>query len=202
LVQAQPATNDLFANRIVVTGTNTFVTGNNVTATSESGEPNHAGVSGAASVWWSWTAPFSGMATITTVGSTFDTVLGVYQGAAVAGLAEIASNDDDDDQLDPTSKVVFFAKAGQTYEIAVDGYLDARGNIRLDFQRKGRALQFLGLLVCSVQGRDTGPRRVAGRIWRRRPGDHRSDHWGRAGRHDCFPEHQCPGPELPDHRIG
>jgi len=134
LEQAQQATNDLFANRITITGTNAVVTGNNVAATFEPGEPDHAGVGGGASVWWSWTAPFTGMATITTAGSSFDTVLGVYRGGTVAGLTEIASDDDDPARTDHTSKVTFFAKAGQAYEIAVGGYSDASGDIQLNFQ--------------------------------------------------------------------
>src|SRR6266446_9640847 len=59
LLRAQPA-NDLFANRTFISGTNLLVTGSNIGATGEVGEPMHAGVDGGKSVWWSWTAPFSG----------------------------------------------------------------------------------------------------------------------------------------------
>ena len=76
---AQPA-NDLFVNRILITGTNSAVTVNSVGATRENGEPYHAG-SGGASVWWSWTAPTNGTVTISTAGSSFDTVIGVYSGS-------------------------------------------------------------------------------------------------------------------------
>src|SRR5664280_641951 len=75
LSQAQPA-NDMFANRIVITGTNVVVTGSNVGATRETGEPYHAGNTGGASIWWSWTAPRVGTVTISTAGSGFDTILG------------------------------------------------------------------------------------------------------------------------------
>ena len=78
--QAQPA-NDMFANRKVITGTNITAAGSNTGATRETGEPFHAGVSGGASVWWSWRAPTQGIVTISTAGSSFDTVLGVYTGA-------------------------------------------------------------------------------------------------------------------------
>ena len=54
--QAAPA-NDNFANAIVLTGNTLTTSGSNVAATKEAGEPNHAGNSGGASVWWSWTAP-------------------------------------------------------------------------------------------------------------------------------------------------
>ena len=119
LSQAQPA-NDLFANRIVITGTNIAVTGNNVSATRESGEPYHAGYSGGLSVWWSWTAPFAGTVTLNTAGSSFDTLLGIYTGNSVSALTEIASNDQDG-SLD-TSKVSFDTVSNQTYQIAVDGW--------------------------------------------------------------------------------
>ena len=82
---AQPA-NDLFANRTVITGTNSVATGSNVGATWEAGEPYHAGNSGGASVWWLWTAPFSGFVTISTAGSSLDTLLGVYVGSSVSRL--------------------------------------------------------------------------------------------------------------------
>ena len=42
-----------------------------------------AGREGGASVWWTWTAPASGRAVVTTRGSSFDTLLGVYTGTAV-----------------------------------------------------------------------------------------------------------------------
>ena len=127
---AQPA-NDLFANRIVITGTNPVVTGSNVGATREAGEPYHAGNSGGASVWWSWTAPRSDRATISTAGSSFDTILGVYTGTSVSALTTVASNDDNPDASDYTSQVVFNAVSNQTYQIAVDGYDGLSGSVRL-----------------------------------------------------------------------
>jgi len=131
--QAQPA-NDMFANRIVITGTNTVVTGSNVGATRETGEPYHAGVTGGASVWWSWTAPSVGTVTITTTGSTFDTVLGVYSGSSVSALTELASDDDDPDTGALTSKVVFDVTSNQTCQIAVDGWGGASGSVQLSVQ--------------------------------------------------------------------
>jgi thiol-disulfide isomerase/thioredoxin len=128
-----PPVNDLFTNRIIITGTNATVTGTNVGASRETGEPYHAGVTGGSSVWWSWTAPFAGTATISTSGSTFDTLLGVYIGATVPSLREVASNDDAGDG-GRTSKVVFDTLAGQRYEIAVDGYSGDAGSIKLQVQ--------------------------------------------------------------------
>jgi hypothetical protein len=56
----------------------------NVGATKETGELNHAGNTGGASIWWSWTAPSSGIVRInaqgyTTQGSDLDPTLGIYR---------------------------------------------------------------------------------------------------------------------------
>jgi hypothetical protein len=122
--------NDNFANRTALSGTSSTVNGSNVGATSESGEPSNANVSGGRSVWWSWTAPASGTVTVSTAGSQFDTTLGVYAGSSVSGLTVVASNDDETAGT-LTSRVVFAAVAGQTYQVSVDGYRGANGSIAL-----------------------------------------------------------------------
>jgi Trypsin/Calx-beta domain len=130
---APPVTNnDMFANRIRLSGTSTSSSGNNATATRERGEPNVAGVSGGKSVWWTWTAPASGQVVITTAGSSFDTTLGVYRGTTVSALSRVATNDDDSTISGAlTSRVAFQAVAGVAYQIVVDGYEGATGNIKL-----------------------------------------------------------------------
>ena len=90
---AAPA-NDLFANAQAVSGSSGTATGSNVGATKEAGEPNHAGNAGGTSIWFRWTAPASGTATVDTLTSSFDTLLGVYTGSSVSSLTTIASNDD------------------------------------------------------------------------------------------------------------
>ena len=124
-----PANND-FADRITVSGSNVTTTGNNTGADKEPGEPNHARPGGA-SVWWSWTAPANGSVTIDTVGSNYDTMLGVYTGTAVNALTTIGVNDDAPG-LGLLSRVQFTASAGVTYQIAVDGYQAATGDITLN----------------------------------------------------------------------
>ncbi len=85
--------NDMFANAVTITGASGSQTKNTEHATIEPGEPQPAGA-GRASVWYRWVAPASGMATIETTTSDYDTVLGVYTGSAVNALTEIGSNDD------------------------------------------------------------------------------------------------------------
>ena len=118
---AAPA-NDRFANRITLAGTNITVTGSNVGANKETGEPAHAGNPGGKSVWWTWTAPTNGDVTLTTDDSGFDTLLAVYTGSSVSALNVVATNDDHGVVV--TSRVRFQAAKGTPYQIAVDGYND------------------------------------------------------------------------------
>ena len=122
---------ELFENSFVLTGSNTL-------ATLEPFEPQHARKTGGHSVWLSWLAPDNGLVTLTTAGSTFDTLLAVYvldpgNDPPLERLEEIASNDDDG--LLKTSALQFGAQSNQTYEIAVDGFNGAVGEIsfQLDF---------------------------------------------------------------------
>lgn len=106
---AYPA-NDNFANRIVLSGDSATGTADNIYATSEPSEPNHAGNGRGRSVWWSWTAPRTMWTTVTS--GTFAAVA-VYTGSALNALTLRASNPNGD----PFS---FNAAAGVTYQIAVD----------------------------------------------------------------------------------
>jgi subtilisin family serine protease len=126
--------NDLFASRIPINSPNAVVNGSNVRGYGEVGEPNHAGFSSPIqSVWWSWTAPASGLATFRTQGSNFDTTLAVYTGSNVANLTLVSSNDDAS-AASSTSSTTFETTAGRTYAIAVDGFGNATGSIRLEVQ--------------------------------------------------------------------
>lgn len=122
--------NNFFSNRRIITGTTAIVTGSNVSATREAGEPNVRSVSGGKSVWWTWTALSTGTTVITTAGSSFDTTLGVYRGNTVNALTSVATNDDESRSV-LTSRVSFNAVAGQSYQILVDGYQGAAGEIKL-----------------------------------------------------------------------
>ncbi|MBW4682373.1 MAG: hypothetical protein KME19_20105 [Microcoleus vaginatus WJT46-NPBG5] len=126
------ALNDNFTNNFGLYGSGGTTNGDNINATKEVGEPNHAGFTGGTSVWWSWTAPVARTATIDTFGSNFDTMLGVYTGSSVSGLTAIAGNDDSNDTTQ--SQVTFNPVAGTTYRIAVDGYNATQGNIVLNYQ--------------------------------------------------------------------
>lgn len=124
--------NDDFASRSSLSGSDGRVAGANVDATGESGEPNHAGVGAPTqSVWYQWQAPESGTATFDTLGSDFDTVLGVYTGTQVNALTLVASNDDAGSIVQ--SAVTFSVTNGTVYQIAVDGLGDRTGQYALNY---------------------------------------------------------------------
>lgn len=123
------ATNDNFASGQTLSGSAGSMNANNVGATKEPSEPNHAGVPDNTSLWYFWTAPANGTATFDTLQSGFDTLLAVYTSGSLATLVPVASNDDSGGTLQ--SSVTFTAVSGTTYRIAIDGYSGAAGAITL-----------------------------------------------------------------------
>ncbi|HEX4305280.1 MAG TPA: hypothetical protein VHZ54_04530 [Solirubrobacterales bacterium] len=92
----------------------TLTDGYNWNATKEPGEPDHAGDPGGASVWYSWTAPESGEATIG-YGDGGPGLLAVYTGSALDELTPVAST------ADQLAGVHIPVVGGTRYMIAVDG---------------------------------------------------------------------------------
>ena len=124
--------NDTFVKRIYLGSDSGQITGNNLNATREADEPAHAGNAGGKSVWWSWTPTLSGVASINTHGSSFDTLLAVYTGSSLIGLNKIVFSDNDSSPGN-TSGLSFTAQAGTEYVIAVDGFNGASGGISLNW---------------------------------------------------------------------
>jgi hypothetical protein len=163
-----PPANDRFAARQTIADLQFFQVTDNVAATREDGEPPHAGEPASASVWWSWTAPADGGATVSTKSTSFDTVLAVYTGSTLDTLTPVASNDNVDD-TDSSSKVWFPTTAGTTYQIAVDGvggemgslWLTFRGTISPSNDKFSRAIPIVGTDVV-VEGATTDAIREPG----------------------------------------
>ena len=126
------APGDNFADAQEITGRLSL--NSSVAATSEPGEPVHAGFGGGKSVWWRWRASGGEAISVDTFGSTFDTVLAVYTGSTLANLNLVGSNDDAGSLQ---SQVNFAAASGTTYFIAVDGFGGASGDIQLNFSGAG-----------------------------------------------------------------
>jgi hypothetical protein len=125
--------NDNFADAIALTNAAGTVTCSNVRATKEPGEPNHANNDGGHSVWYAFTTnAVPGTLSLTTQGSSFDTLLAVYTGDSVTNLTLVAANDD----ATPGSgysALTAELTTNQTYYIAVDGFGGASGVVMLTY---------------------------------------------------------------------
>ena len=176
-INSLPFANDMFASRVLLSGNSGQTTGTNLQATREAGEPNHADAWGGASVWWKWVAPARGDVTFDTHGSNFDTLLAVYTGSSVDSLTEIASNDDDKSP-NFNSGLSFVAQAGVEYQVAVDGFGGAAGEIVLNWNLDPVPVNdnFIDrILLSGISGEVTGTNERA----TREPGepDH-AGYWG------------------------
>jgi len=120
---------DAQSNLVVSTASMGIVRGDNLRAGLDAGEPNHDGIPGGASVWMGWQAKESGIVTIHTRGSTFDTLLAVYTNSPARLPLRVASDDDAGGYR--SSQVRFNAVAGHEYDIAVDGYDGETGHFTL-----------------------------------------------------------------------
>ena len=117
-------TNDNFANAQTFSGNS--VNGTTVGATRETGEPDHytnpndgPSFIGEHTVWYSWTAPFTGQVEMNTCeDDPISSVLAVYTGSDLSTLNRVA--DDRNGCLSGSgSRVTFDATEGATYRIAV-----------------------------------------------------------------------------------
>ena len=122
-----PPPNDAFANRIFITGASITVSGNNLAATREPGEPGTGFFDGSNSVWWAWTAPRSGTAAATWTGSSYSPFVSIFTGNTLAALTLATNN-----LFRGGSAVRFPVTQGTTYEISVDGIFGSAGDIVLN----------------------------------------------------------------------
>jgi len=109
--------NDDFSSRPRLSSANVALRTSNEGASLEAGEPAHAGLSSAHSLWFEWKSGAGGAVTVDTKGSDFDTLLAVYTGTALGSLTPVASSDNDSGLQ--TSSLSFTSMAGQSYQIAV-----------------------------------------------------------------------------------
>ncbi|MFC5492738.1 carboxypeptidase regulatory-like domain-containing protein [Nocardioides caricicola] len=140
---AAPPANDDFENAQVLSGPG-VVTGTNVDATTQDGEPvrhitdDNVDYAPTASVWYQWTSPdvpSPSEMLLTTRGSEFDTVLTVFTGGpGLTDLTEVVG-DDDFDQAAGHSRLRFQPTQDTVYYFAVDSCCDGNaygsGSIRL-----------------------------------------------------------------------
>ena len=148
-------TNDMFSSAIRLAGLSGAVSAINGRATKEPGEPLHALNDGGHSIWYTWLAPANGLLSLTTTNSSFDTLLAVYLGGTISSLTPVAYNDD------ATLGSLYSAlsarvKAGQLYDIAVDGYGGDSGNVQLAYQFTPTA-DFFDLIITEPMGGTESP---------------------------------------------
>jgi hypothetical protein len=109
--------NDNFEQRSNIVGGDVSVPANFLAASRQPGEPAHGG--GEGSLWWTWTAPFNGLATLRgTQPGDFVPYLAAYQGGQLTGLSPVASTSE---IIGHTRQLRFAALRGQTYALAISG---------------------------------------------------------------------------------
>lgn len=109
---------DDFDDRAVLSGNIVKAKSSTAHATTESGEPAHAGRL-SRSLWYTWTASASGEVSMDTRGSEGDTTIAVYTGNSLNSLTRIIDNDNESAGF-LSSRVAFNAQVGATYHIAID----------------------------------------------------------------------------------
>ena len=120
-----PASNDQFAARRVLEGDYLEATANNSRATAEAGEPDHAGLSAGASLWWTWTAPTNGWVTLSSTQGAFGPCFAVYRGSDLPNLGLVAFSqvrcaEQGWGWPSINQTEIFHVAAGETYQIAFD----------------------------------------------------------------------------------
>ena len=83
------------------------------------------------SVWFRWTPLSAGEVSLNTLGSDFDTLLGLYSGSSLSSLTLLESNDNIDAD-DDSSALTANVSAGTGYYIAVAGKRDVQGAFNLN----------------------------------------------------------------------
>jgi hypothetical protein len=118
------------------TGISGTARGSNAQATRQPGEPEHGGKPGGRSVWFAWEAKQGGIVTLSSLGSSFDTLIAVYTGENLldpSGRLNVADGEDEAGFFN--SEVRFNAEAGRRYYIAVDGFHGQTGDIVVNWRQ-------------------------------------------------------------------
>ena len=127
-LESFPSNNDIASAKNLGSGVTFFESGSVLAASAQNGEPALAGLPATRSVWFTYTAPASGRLVVDTVGSDFNSVLGVYSGTVgvFSSLKLLAANDDIATG-NFQSSVSLPVTSGTTYIIKVDGRKSSLG---------------------------------------------------------------------------
>ena len=128
-----PPSNDAFGSAAGL-GVSARVTGDSTSASVETGEPKPSCLTPTASfgrtVWYRLAPASNGTLTVSTAGSSFDTVLALYSGSSVSALTPVPNGCNDDENRSAavtTSKVTVNLNGGQVYYLQVSGFASAGG---------------------------------------------------------------------------
>ncbi len=123
-----PPANDACAGATSI-AINSGIVAESCLATAEVGDVAGTCTAGTfASMWWSFTAPYTGTFTASTCGSSYDTVLVAFSGTCAA-LTQVGCNDDTCGLQSTIATLAF--TAGQTYFIRVGSFGTTTGTINL-----------------------------------------------------------------------
>ncbi len=122
--------NDDFAESTVLSGLNPNQSFTTQHASMETDEPRYGSSTGDRSVWFSWTAPLDGYARFDVCDAavdggsagSWDTVMQVFTGSALAALTKRTFNDEGCPTGNGTRTVQFAVEAGETYHAQVMSY--------------------------------------------------------------------------------
>ena len=119
--------NDPFSTPAVVSGPAVHIRASLAGASTEPGEPMHAGdLNQGPTLWWQWSPTETGQVTFDLTGSAPGTRLAIYSGNTFNQLTPEATL-----LLDTNSQVTLNAALGNIYRIAVAGPVDANGRVEL-----------------------------------------------------------------------
>ena len=128
---------DIFTNRQTFFNATGLIDQNNSNATVENSEPLHGGKPGGHSLWMTWVAHTNGIVRFKTENSRFDTLLAAYQFTSPSGTnfsdLRVVARADDSEGFERESEIEFGVLAGERYEIALDGYRGAVGNLKFSW---------------------------------------------------------------------
>lgn len=142
-----PLVNDLFANRVRISGYRFVGFGTTVGAGFEAGEPGDDWpLDGPRkSVWWEWVAPISANVTLAADSEEYSAGIQAYSGTNISQLTRVASDINDYGH----NQITFAATAGSAYQISIDGFHFAAGTAAGKYRLSGE-VQGLGTLRMTV----------------------------------------------------
>lgn len=122
--------NDLFVNRVKLSGSSVTVIGYNAFATNENGEPNSS--TGTKTLWWEWTAPADGTFSLQRSAESNANVLCIFTGSQIGSLTLVG-------RTTSTAAGRGSILAGETIQISMGGNSPGTAIFGLNFTPNANA---------------------------------------------------------------